>query len=100
MWETTRDRFVRINGTWIRVGAVEAIAPTTAGKARVHLSGGTTVGVPLRPHEDVTTVMNALTAIGQVAADIWEEGRIAGETNHINQHRPHRHMHNPYREDQ
>lgn len=61
MWETTRDRFIRINGTWIRVGAVEAIAPTVAGEARVHLSGGTTVDVPLRPNEEVTTVMNALT---------------------------------------
>ncbi|MGY5764962.1 hypothetical protein ACXET9_07175 [Brachybacterium sp. DNPG3] len=62
MWETTTPTVtINVNGVWIRRDAVLAIEPTvTREKVRVHLSGGTTVDVPLRPGETTTTVMHAL----------------------------------------
>lgn len=47
-----RPRIVKINGVWIRDSAVSAVAPTVAGKARIHLTHGT-VDVPLRDGQTV-----------------------------------------------
>lgn len=59
---TTTDRFVRINGVWLRAGAVNAVERKNSGlgKSRVHLDG-TTVDVPLNPDQTADTIINAIT---------------------------------------
>ena len=60
-WTSTTDKFVRVNGVWLRAGAVNAVQKTTAGKARVYLAGGTTVDVPLDGKQTPDTIVDAIT---------------------------------------
>ena len=61
MWKSTTARFVRVNGVWLRTGAITAVERATDSKARVHLGGGTTVDVPLRDGQRIDFIIEALT---------------------------------------
>lgn len=45
MWSTTTVRYVRIDGTWIKTSAVEAVERTTSGRTAILLASGSQVRV-------------------------------------------------------
>lgn len=60
-WTSTpMAHLIRVNGVWLRTDACEAIATTSAGSARVHLTGGSTVDVPLHDGQSIDYVARAL----------------------------------------
>lgn len=45
MHEVSRDTFVKIDGSWMKVSSVEAVRPTVSGRTRVYLSSGNSIDV-------------------------------------------------------
>lgn len=45
MYEESRDAFVKIDGSWMKVSSVEAVSPTVSGRTRVYLSSGNSIDV-------------------------------------------------------
>ena len=43
MYEESRDTFVKIDGSWIKISSVEAVRPTVSGRTRVYLSSGNSI---------------------------------------------------------
>ena len=43
LYEESRDAFVKIDGSWIKVSSVEAIRPTASGRTRIYLSNGDSI---------------------------------------------------------
>lgn len=45
LYKESRDAFVKIDGSWIKVSSVEAIRPTLSGRTRIYLSNGDSIDV-------------------------------------------------------
>lgn len=45
MYEESRDTFVKIDNSWMKVSSIEAVRPTVSGRTRVYLSSGNSIDV-------------------------------------------------------
>lgn len=57
MWTTTSDRIIKVGARWVRASAVLVIEPGDhSGTARVLLSSGDRIDLPMRNNETVDDI--------------------------------------------